>query len=186
MLSENNLSHLLKALTRDHIPFELDSLADELAVFLRQYRQLPQNEQITIRAAFGPQQGGRILRCASRLAARAVRNSAIDDVALGLLAVVLEGVQSDFRNTVLSLCFLYHSSTKLGFDPVPLFYQAADFGTDKARDFILGYLQKGSKHIREFGFEEGQGPEGFYYESVGVRSTVHPKIVGSKGSGDGT
>ena len=125
-----------------------------------------------------------MLRCANRLAVRAVRNSAVNDVALGLLAVALEGVQSDFRNSLVSLCLLHHSAIKLGSNPAPLFLQAADFATAKTRDFIIGYLQTGAKDIHAFGFAEGQDTEGFCYEVVGIRSEVHSKIVDLKGSGE--
>jgi hypothetical protein len=163
MINQNDVSQMLNALRKDSVPFEVEKLRDDLASFLGQYRQLTQQERIAIRGQFGPQHGAKLLRCAQELAVRAVRNNAIDDVALGLLAVALEGVQSDFRNTVVSLCLLHHSAIKLGSNPVPLFHQAADFGTPKARDFILEYLQKGDKDIRSFAMEEGQGPNGFDY-----------------------
>lgn len=163
MINQNDVLELLKVLRNDYVPFEVEKLRDRLATFLDQYRQLPQQERISIHNQVGPAHGESILRCAQELAVRAVRNNAIDDVALGLLAVALEGVQSDFRNTVVSLCLLHHSAVKLAFNPVPLFHQAADFGTPKARDFILDYLQKGDKDIRAFAMEEGQGPNGFDY-----------------------
>jgi hypothetical protein len=163
MINQNDVSQMLNALRKDSVPFEVEKLRDDLASFLGKYRQLTQQERIAIRGQFGPQHGAKLLRCAQELAVRAVRNNAVDDVALGLLAVALEGVQSDFRNTVVSLCLLHHSAIKLGSNPVPLFHQAADFGTPKARDFILEYLQKGDKDIRSFAMEEGQGPNGFDY-----------------------
>ena len=166
MINSNDVSEILRVLRREHIPFEPEKLRDQVANFLVQYRQLAQPERITIRNQFGPQYGGKLLRCAEELAVRAIRNNAVDDVALGLLAVALEGVQSDFRTTVTGLCLLHHSAVKLGVDPVPLFQHAADFGTAKARDFILEYLRIGEKDIRAFRRVESQGPDGFHYEVV--------------------
>jgi len=166
MLDQSNVSEITNVLRKDYVPFEVEKLRDALAIFLAQYSELPQHERAAIRSRFGPQHGAKLLRCAQELAIRAIRCNAIDDVALGLLAVALEGIRSDFRNTVVSLCLLHHSAVKLGSDPVPLFHRAAAFGTPKTRNFILEYLRKGDKDIRAFAMEEGQGPNGFDYVVV--------------------
>lgn len=168
MLSQSEVSEILKVLRKEHIPFEVEQLRDQFAFFIDQYRQLGQTERVAIRDQFGPEHGAKMLRCAQELAVRAVRNNSADDVALGLLAVVLEGVQSDFRNTVVALCLLHHSAKKLGVNPVPLFHQTAACGTDKARDFMLQYLHKGDKDIRAMAMEESYGPNGFDYAVIAI------------------
>ena len=107
-----------------------------------------------------------MLRAAVGLAVRAVRNRSVDDLDLGLLAVALEGVQSDAFEAVLTLALLYHSAEKLGENPVPHFTHAATYGTAESREVILGFLVKGDKNIRAFGMGETYGPNGFDYEVV--------------------
>jgi hypothetical protein len=168
MMSQNEVSEMLQALRKEYLPFEVEILRDQLAAFLHQYRQLGQSERVAIHGQFGPEHGAEMLRCAQELAVRGVRSNSADDVELGLLAVALERVQSDFRNMVVSLCLLHHSAKKLGVDPVPLFHNAAAYGNNKARDFMLQYLQKGDKNIRAIAMEESYGPNGFDYVVIAI------------------
>jgi hypothetical protein len=166
MFTQCDVAEVLKTLHEDYVPFELEKLRDAVAIFLNKFRSLPPNERVAIRDQVGPLHGAKLLRCSQELAARAVRNNSADDVALGLLAVALEGIQSDPRSAALSLCLLHHSAVKLGSDPVPLFTEAAAHGTTKAREFMIGYFAKGERNIRAYRIAEGYGPHGFYYEVV--------------------
>ena len=108
MISQNDIVEILEVLRKDHVPFLVDQVRDQVANCFKMYRQLTQGEQLAIRGQFRPQHGAKLLRSAQELAVRAVRNNCPDDVAIGLLVVAVEGVQSDYRNTVLSLCLLHH------------------------------------------------------------------------------
>lgn len=168
MVSHNEVTDMVNKLRKEYIPFEIDKLCDQFALFLDNYKKLSYNERINIRNQFGPQHGAKILRCAQEFATRAVRFNNSNDILLGLMAIALEGIQSDFRDAVIAMCLLHHSAKKMSIDPIPLFQQAVTYGNNIAHDFMLKYLQNGNKDIGAMGMEEGFGPNGFDYITINV------------------
>ena len=167
MIDPTQIAALLKSLERGSIPYDVERVRDEFALFLKEFVLLPRNEQLLLRNQFGPQHGAKMLRAAQELAVLAVRNHEAENVQEGLLGVALEGIQSDFRNSVLSLCLLHHSAMKLGESPVRLFTDAASYAMPKVRDFILEYLRNGQKDLKAFRIAEDYGPTGFDYIVTG-------------------
>jgi len=171
------VEELARLLRKDHIPFMFDAVRDRITRMLEHYQQLPESERGPLRAQFGPNQASKLSYYAGKMAEDGVRKNSIQSIKLGLLAAAMDGGQYDYRNTVTNLCMLYHSAKKLGFDPTPLFTDAAGYGDERARDLILQYLAQGNKDIRAFGLEEDYGheaflpddPEGFRYASTGLR-----------------
>ncbi len=164
MIDQVEFTNLLRMLHYDDAPFDVDKTRDQLANYLEKYPDQTPKDRKNIRDTFGPEHGAKLLRCAQELAVRAVRNKSPHDIFLGALAVALEDIRSDFRNTVVSLCLLHHSAIKLGIDPAIEFYNAADYGSERTRQFIHQYLQSGEKDIRAMAMEETYGQDGFDYK----------------------
>jgi hypothetical protein len=168
MHTEPYITSTLRILHNDYSPFDVGVILNELLAFLQKYRIMHRGEQLRIRQCIQPEHGLTLLRCAQGLAARAVRYNHPDDVALGLLAVALEGVRADCREAVVALCLVHHSSRRIGVDPEPLFHEAVAHGTATAREFMLSYLRDGSKDIRAMGLAEGWGSDGFDYHVINI------------------
>jgi len=86
-----------------------------------------------------------------------------EDVSLitpGLLAVILEDVASDFRDTVTSLCVLNHSAQKLGADLRDVWQALRQYASAETAEFIEGWFQVGCKDIKVMGYEEGLTKDG--------------------------
>lgn len=155
-------------LRRDHIPFQVEEVRDEVAVVMAQYLQMSAEEQLAFQYRLNIEHGAKLLRAAQELAARAIRNQSAEDVKLGLLAVTLEGIRNDYRETCLALCLLYNSAKKLGLEPQSLFRHMAEYGNSNTKKFILEYLKDGSKSLADFAIAENYGPNGFDYITTGM------------------
>jgi hypothetical protein len=166
MITQSELQEIEDLLDREHVPFVFDKARDRMTRFLEDYEQLPESERATVRSRFGPQHGGRLLQYACDMAVRAVRERSARDLERGLLAIAFEGTRGEPFREISTLCMLHHSAQKIGIDPVPLFREAARYGSERSRDFILDYLANGTKDIRMVRLEEAEGPEGFRYAGL--------------------
>ena len=105
----------------------------------------------------------------ARLAAEvAVRESSVDELRRGLLAIVLERTAGDFRDTLHVIALLYHSCRKIGADPNELFRDASDLAEAQVADLLIGFLRRSApeRELSRWRYREGSGPDGFRYEST--------------------
>jgi len=107
---EKHLQAIEDLLSRHRIPFHIEAVEDQITGFLNVYRKLPENERSAVRTRLGPDNVRGLLHYAVRRAEEAVRDKSVSAIQLGLLAVALEGVQEDYRDTIVVLCLLHHSA----------------------------------------------------------------------------
>ena len=163
-----DLPTVLGLLHQRSIPIQFDAIRARVPDLLERFRQADPAYRAELRARITPEHGSRLVWFARDAAVQAVRPHSSAPIILGLLAVALEGVKFDFRDTVTTLCLLYHSAMKIGVDPVPLFQEAASYAGERAAKFILDYLATGDKRIEAIGMKEEDGSEGFDYVSDAV------------------
>lgn len=158
----------LDALSND-APINLDlrlSLITHLIDYVRSAKEL---DRVAIRSKLGREHFEWLHGYALQMSMRAVRSQSIVDIRRGLTALALECGRDDDRETTSTLCLLHHSALKLFANPDLLFHEAASFGDNEGRNFLLGYLENGSKSIDSMGLKEGYDSDGFVYTQLPYR-----------------
>jgi hypothetical protein len=103
------------------------------------------------------------LAFSERMAILGVRENSANRLFDGLMAHVIEDFRYDYRENLLIISLLYHSTVKIGINPVDLFQRAAAFARPEAANFIVKFAENPTG-IRSMGYEEMMTPEGFSYK----------------------
>jgi hypothetical protein len=115
--------------------------------------------------AIKPGTGFVLLGYAHLKAIQAVRENDPRAVELGLLALAVEDLRLDWRDTLVTLSLLVHSARKLRVRPGPLVERAAAVANRQCGDLLRRFLQREreDQSIEAMGYQEGQDEDGFTY-----------------------
>ncbi len=97
-----------------------------------------------------------------------VRERDPDKIFLGIVALALENLSFDFRDTMIALAVLYHSALKLNLNPDEILGRALTICTPKMGKFLSEFFGRteSQKSLDNFLVEEIEGPLGFDYRSI--------------------
>jgi hypothetical protein len=98
-------------------------------------------------------------------AARAVRDNRPDLLPCALLALVLENLRADYRDTLVFLSLIGHSARKLSVPLEEMVDQVSHLGQKRCGQLIRGFFQQSPEHqsIKWMGYREGKSKHGFDY-----------------------
>jgi len=101
---------------------------------------------------------------ASTAAAKAVRETDVEKVKLGLAALAIENCVFDWRDSLSPLVLLHHSAARLGVEPADLFRQIAEIASPQGARLFLGFLTRTPENctIATFGLKEGTDSDGLF------------------------
>jgi hypothetical protein len=104
----------------------------------------------------------------SRWAALGVREHSRQRLLEGLIALLIEGYNFDWRDSVKALGPLYHSAAKIRVDPVELFAEAASYARSEVAEVMsqFPYRKAEGRSLQAMGYKEIYTPDGFRYEQV--------------------
>ncbi len=168
---ENDLKNLLDSLIDDEhmdyssqpIPCELDYVVGNLVSL---YKRLSPEERETVRSLISERNSYTLLAFAERMAALGVREKSRERLLDGLLALILENYNADWRDNVTKLAPLYHSAVKIGTDPQGLFTEAASYDNNEVAEVIREFPQRepDNRSLEAFAYREHYGVDGFRYK----------------------
>src|SRR5262245_52557020 len=168
---ENDLKKILNSLIDDEhldylsqpIPCELDYVIGNL---VNLYKGLSPTERETVCSLTGERNSYTLLAFAERMAALGVREKSRERLLDGLLSLIIENYNADWRDNVTKLAPLYHSAMKIGIDPQGLFTEAAYYGRNEVAGIIREFPQREpeNRSIEAFGYKEIYELDGFRYE----------------------
>lgn len=106
-----------------------------------------------------------LLAFSERMASLAVRERAPGRILEGLLALVVEGYATDYRENALILSLHHDAATRIGADPARLFEEAASYAKPEVAQALTKFLARSpeDKSIAAMGYEVGAEPDGFRY-----------------------
>jgi len=151
--------HLLDPST---IPFNHEDNEYKVSSFIDYFLNGNELEQELIRERVAHGDYRRLTGYSWRMANQAIRRWDVGDIRRGVAAIVLEGGRQNYRDSIVSLCLLYHSALKLSIDPYHIFSNLARLGTGKAESLVAGYLASGEKSIEAMSFKEGVDENGAF------------------------
>lgn len=91
-----------------------------------------------------------------------VRGWSATDLTDGLLALIIEDKQEDFRRTLMHLCLLNHTAVKLGSDLQMVYEQLRVHAFPEMASFLDNWFHEGTKDIGMMGYAEGFSKDGRY------------------------
>lgn len=102
---------------------------------------------------------------AKRMAILAIRELSEERIYQGLVALVIENLAFDSRDSLTPLALLHHSSEKLGADSPGIFSRAAALARSEVAEFLKNFLNRPPplRSIQTFGYREGASNVGFTY-----------------------
>lgn len=123
--------------------------------------------------------GHSLLHFPHRMAIRAMRTRDVGTIRMGLLALSLEDLRNDFRDTLTCLAMLRHAALYLKTDYSARFKEVADLSSPQMAKFIQEFLARDSdlQGLEAFGQREGRDANGvtierYLAESPGRRRQV--------------
>jgi len=129
--------------------------------------ELPESDRSQLRRSLTREEIGFLFGIATGCAIDAIRYRCIDDLRDGLLALIIEAMQEDPRETVRHLCLLHHSAAKLGLDLAEVYEPLRRYASQDMRELIEGWFHEGTKDIGMMGYAEGTLRDGrFTYVST--------------------
>jgi hypothetical protein len=130
-------------------------------------RALP-DERARIHSMVTPEISFLFFMYAKAMAVEAVRDRQEEKVFNGLIALAVENRVFDWRDSMMVLVLLHHSTVKIGADASRLFQRAAAISTPQTREGFLRFSARTpeSLDLAKFGYQEGTDSEGnFAYVS---------------------
>lgn len=168
---ENDLKNTLDRLIDDEhldyasqpIPCELDYVMGNL---VNLYKRLSPEKRETVQSLTSERNSYTLLAFAERMAALGVREGSRERLLDGLLALIIENYNADWRDNLTKLAPLYHSAVKIGIDPQGLFMEAASYGNNEVAEVIREFPQREpeDRSIEAFGYKEFHEIDGFRYK----------------------
>ncbi len=144
---------------------QVDTLIRDL---LAAYRCLDEAGRRELSSGLNTYAMKQLLGYAARSAANAVQSKSQDLVRSGLLALAIEGGSEDPRESTIVIAMLYHSSVRLGMEPITTFAEAAGFALPGIKNEILRFplREPESRDLSAFHLVEKNDPVcGFNYET---------------------
>jgi len=98
----------------------------------------------------------------------AVNEKSAEKIFLGVIALAIEDLKFDWRDTMIPLAALHNSALKLGLDPDEIFRRAAVLASDKMSEYLISFVNRPQnlKSLEAFMLEETEGVEGFCYREI--------------------
>ncbi len=164
---KNTLDHLIDDENLDYssqpIPCELDYVVGKL---VNLYKQLSSEEREIMRSLTSERNSYTLLAFAERMAALGVREESRERLLDGLLALIIENYNADWRDNLTKLAPLYHSAVKIGVDPQGLFTEAASYGNNEVAEIVREFPRREpeNRSIEAFGYREYYGEDRFRYK----------------------
>lgn len=168
---EDDLRNIFNSLIDDEhmdyssqpIPYELDYVVSDL---VNLYKSLSPVEREIVYSLASERNSYTLLAFAERMAALAVREKSRERLLDGLLSLIIENYNADWRDNVTKLAPLYHSAVKIGIDPQSLFTEAASYGNNEVAEVIRDFSQREpeDRSIEAFGYKETYESDGFRYK----------------------
>jgi hypothetical protein len=168
---ENDLKKILDSMLDDEhtdylsqpIPCELDSVIGNLVSL---YMKLSPTERETIHSLTKERNSYTLLAFAERMAALGVREKSRERLLEGLLSLIIENYNVDWRDNLTKLAPLYHSAVKIGVDPQGLFTEAAAYGHNEVAEITREFPQREpqNRSLEAFGYKESYEPDVFRYK----------------------
>jgi hypothetical protein len=145
------------------IPCELDYVAGNL---VNLYKRLSPVERETVHSLASERNSYTLLTFAERMATLAVREKSRERLLDGLLSLIIENYNADWRDNLTKLAPLYHSAVKIGIDPQSLFMDAASYGNNEVAEIIRGFplREPEDRSLEAFGYKESYELDGFRYK----------------------
>lgn len=109
-----------------------------------------------------------LLIVAVRMAAMAIRTNDPTYLFLGIIALVVENLQTDSRDTIVHLSLLKYASMKIDASIAPFFDRAREFASPEF-DELLHLVSKRRitrSSIKKMGFDETSSEHGFLFQVV--------------------
>jgi hypothetical protein len=101
-----------------------------------------------------------------RMAIMAVRNKNEECIFLGILAIIVEGLTNDYRESLMLLSLLNHSSIKIMKNLEDIVSQLKLFMNQELNEFLNNFISRKpeDKSIGVMGYEEMITDDGFSYK----------------------
>ncbi len=143
-----------------------DLLDDRISSLINEWRSLPAEERAVESKAITEEQSSTLLAYSERMASLAVRMKSQDLVAFGLLALGIDGWQTDWRENTLLLCLHFDASKKIGITPEITFGNAAKLLSPNVATALKEFLQREpqDQSLKSMGYKESADSDGFRYE----------------------
>lgn len=147
------------------LPCELDN---EVTRLIDTFIQADSSGRALILSGIRDKHSGWLFAYGQRMAELAVREDSRERLFYGLLALIIEGFKSDYRDNMVIWAPLYHSATKIGIDPAALFSEAASYANNTVSEWILDFPKRSpeNRSLKAMGFREASAPDGFRYERL--------------------
>jgi hypothetical protein len=106
-----------------------------------------------------------LLGFGKRMAVLAIRTMDASKLFPGLLALVLEDLRFDDRDTLVHLSFLQHAALKVGAESLSLLRRAEQYGSPQCRELFRQVARRRPRlsSIKGMGYEEGTSEHGFVF-----------------------
>ena len=97
-----------------------------------------------------------------------VRQRDPDRIFLGIVALVIENLSFDFRDTTIALAVLYNSALKIDINWDEILGRALTICTPEMGRFLIDFSKRSEseKSLKAFSVEEIEGKDGFDYRSI--------------------
>ncbi len=143
-----------------------DPLDDRISSLINEWRSLPADKRAVESKTITEEQNATLLAFSERMASMAVRMKSQDLVVLGLLALGVDGWQTDWRENTLLLCLHFDASKKIGITPEITFGNAAKLLSPNVATALEEFLQREpqDQSLKSMGYKESADSDGFRYE----------------------
>jgi hypothetical protein len=146
-----------------NIPNEVDLFTLKL---IDVFMAASMEERNLVISSFNKEHSGAFVGFANRMASLAVRKKSKEYILKGLIALIIEGFEYDFRDNWVAMAALFHGSFKIGEDPNSLIREAATYTNNEiAKKYLLDFITNRNPELvlRDFCLLEGQDVDGFRY-----------------------
>ena len=127
------------------------------------WKRLFRSESLTLGAR------GALLDFAGSMAVSSINANSPDLVIKGLVAIVIENGETDYRDSLCIVAQLYHSAMKLGMNAVEVFAEVSELGVEgliKREIYNFPHRSDLDRSLGAFLLRECSGPNGFKYEQI--------------------
>ena len=152
---ENNRDYGL-----DPVP---DPRDEKVAQLIKTWMGMSDEARNESQSALSRQQSFVLQRFGERMASRAVRERNPELLLLGLLALGIEGGNSDWRENYLLVPLHYDAAQRIGADPAPVFENVSNLVGGTLARYLRKFVQD-PQPIKSMGYQIAPGSGGFRYQ----------------------
>ena len=115
---------------------------------------MEESERLSLIETISRDESGLLFGAARSGSVDAVLRSDPFKLQLGLLALIIENLNEDYRESLMELCLLDHSAHKLGVVLDDMFDDVRAYASEKVESLFDTYLREGERNIEAMGFVE--------------------------------